>query len=46
MEAAGVGILAWILGFLIIKGAGVASWEFFTEMPSGGVTSGGIQPGI
>ena len=46
MAAAVVGILAWILGFLIIKGAGVVSWEFFTEMPSDGMTSGGILPAI
>lgn len=46
MAVAIVGILAWILGFLIIKGASVISWSFFTDMPSDGMTSGGILPAI
>lgn len=46
MAVAIVGILAWILGFLIIKGASAISWSFFTEMPSDGMTSGGILPAI
>jgi phosphate transport system permease protein len=30
-----VGVLCWILGFLIVKGAGAISWEFLTGYPSG-----------
>ena len=41
-----VGVLCWILGFLIIKGAGAISWEFLTGYPSGGMTEGGILPAI
>ena len=39
-------ILLAILGFIIYKGAGVISWEFLTEAPSDGMTSGGIFPAI
>lgn len=38
--------LAWILGFLIIKGMGSISWEFLTSMPEDGMTKGGILPAI
>ncbi|MEG1372156.1 MAG: phosphate ABC transporter permease PstA, partial [Mucinivorans sp.] len=41
-----VGILVWILGFLVIKGAGAISWEFLTSAPSDGMTGGGIFPAI
>jgi len=41
-----VGVLCWILGFLIVKGAGAISWEFLTGYPSGGMTEGGILPTI
>lgn len=41
-----VGILAWILIFLIVKGAGVISWEFLTTAPTDGMTGGGIFPAI
>ncbi|MEG0601777.1 MAG: phosphate ABC transporter permease PstA [Mucinivorans sp.] len=41
-----VGILVWILGFLVIKGSGVISWEFLTSAPSDGMTGGGIFPAI
>ncbi|MDR1542813.1 MAG: phosphate ABC transporter permease PstA [Prevotellaceae bacterium] len=41
-----VGILFWILGFIIYKGAGVLSWEFLTAAPTNGMTSGGIFPAI
>lgn len=41
-----VGILVWILGFLVVKGAGVISWEFLTEAPTDGMTGGGIFPAI
>ncbi|MDR2927096.1 MAG: phosphate ABC transporter permease PstA [Cytophagaceae bacterium] len=41
-----VGILFWILGFIIYNGAGVISWEFLTKAPTEGMTSGGIFPAI
>lgn len=41
-----VGILVWILGFLIVKGIGVISWEFLTTAPTDGMTGGGIFPAI
>ena len=41
-----VGILVWILGFLVVKGAGVISWEFLTAEPTDGMTGGGIFPAI
>lgn len=41
-----VGILAWILGFLISKGIGVINWEFLTSAPTDGMTGGGIFPAI
>lgn len=41
-----VGLLVWILGFLVVKGIGVISWEFLTSMPTDGMTSGGILPAI
>lgn len=39
-------LLVWILGFLIVKGLGVISWEFLTSMPEDGMTGGGIMPAI
>ncbi|HOZ81492.1 MAG TPA: phosphate ABC transporter permease PstA [Bacteroidia bacterium] len=39
-------ILFVILGFIVKKGIGVISWEFLTEMPKDGMTSGGIFPAI
>lgn len=41
-----VGILFWILGFIIYNGIGVISWEFLTTAPSDGMTAGGIFPAI
>lgn len=41
-----VGILIWILWFLIIKGAGVISWTFLSSAPEDGMTAGGIMPAI
>ena len=41
-----VGILFVILGFILIKGFSVISWEFLTAMPSDGMTKGGIYPAI
>ncbi|MEG2317200.1 MAG: phosphate ABC transporter, permease protein PstA, partial [Rikenellaceae bacterium] len=39
-----VGILVWILGFLVMKGIGVLSWEFISTAPTDGMTGGGIFP--
>ncbi|NDV84247.1 phosphate ABC transporter permease PstA [Bacteroides sp. 51] len=41
-----VGILFWILGFIVVNGVGVIDWEFLTTYPSDGMTSGGIFPAI
>lgn len=41
-----VGILCWILGFIIVNGIGVINWEFLTGMPEDGMTGGGIFPAI
>ena len=49
-----VAILFFILGFIIIKGIGVISWDFITQAPSDGMTKGsalfafpiGIMSGI
>lgn len=41
-----VGILLVILAFIVIKGIGVISWEFISEMPKEGMTQGGIFPAI
>lgn len=39
-------ILAFIMGFIIVQGASVISWDFLTESPSSGMTEGGIYPAI
>ena len=39
-------VLFAILGFIVVKGAGVISWDFLTEAPADGMTSGGIFPAI
>lgn len=41
-----VAILVWILGFLVVKGIGVISWEFLTGDPTDGMNGGGIFPAI
>ncbi len=41
-----VGILFWILGFVVYKGAGVISWDFITSYPEKGMTEGGVFPAI
>ncbi|WP_034256555.1 phosphate ABC transporter permease PstA [Adhaeribacter aquaticus] len=41
-----VAILIVILGFILVNGASVISWEFLTEMPKEGMTAGGIFPAI
>ena len=39
-------ILFFILGFIIIQGEKVISWDFLTEAPAEGMTAGGIFPAI
>ncbi len=41
-----VAILFTILGFILVKGAGVISWDFLTKAPEEGMTAGGIYPAI
>lgn len=41
-----IGILVWILEFIFVRGWHMLSWEFFTEMPTEGMTKGGIYPAI
>jgi phosphate transport system permease protein len=41
-----VALLFVILAFIVVKGIGVISWEFITEMPKNGMTEGGIFPAI
>ncbi len=46
LSAAIVAILFIILAFIIIKGAGVMSWDFITTPPTDGMKGGGIWPAI
>lgn len=41
-----LGLLLWILGFIIYNGIGVISWEFIFSAPTDGMTGGGIFPAI
>ncbi len=41
-----LGILLWILGFIIFNGISVISWEFLTSAPTDGMVGGGIFPAI
>ena len=41
-----VAILFVILGFILIKGGSVISWDFLTKAPEEGMTKGGIFPAI
>ncbi len=41
-----VTILFVILGFIIVKGASVLSWDFITTPPTDGMKGGGIWPAI
>ncbi len=41
-----VAILFLILGFIAVRGVSAISWEFLTEMPTDGMTGGGILPAI
>ncbi|MFZ0393692.1 MAG: phosphate ABC transporter permease PstA [Terracidiphilus sp.] len=42
-----LGVLGWILGYLVIHGIGAISWNFFTKEPAAvGDPGGGIAPSI
>ncbi|MDR2285891.1 MAG: phosphate ABC transporter permease PstA [Prevotellaceae bacterium] len=41
-----VGILLWILGFIVYNGIEVIGWDFLTTAPAEGMTAGGIFPAI
>ncbi|MCO5233397.1 MAG: phosphate ABC transporter permease PstA [Chitinophagales bacterium] len=41
-----LGVLVWILGFIIYNGIQVINWEFITAFPKEGMTEGGIFPAI
>jgi phosphate transport system permease protein len=41
-----VGILLWILGFIVYNGIEVIGWDFLTTAPTEGMTAGGIFPAI
>lgn len=41
-----LGVLMWILAFILVRGIGAVSWEFLTSMPDDGMTGGGILPAI
>jgi phosphate transport system permease protein len=41
-----IGAVLWILGTIVVGGAGHLSWEFLFRPPSGGMTEGGIFPAI
>jgi len=41
-----VAILFIILGFIVIRGIGVISWDFLSKAPEEGMTKGGILPAI
>jgi len=41
-----VGILFLIIGFIVVRGISVISWDFLTKMPANGMTEGGILPAI
>ncbi|MDR2130936.1 MAG: phosphate ABC transporter permease PstA [Odoribacteraceae bacterium] len=41
-----VGILCWILGFIVYNGIGVINWEFLSSSPEEGMSAGGVFPAI
>lgn len=46
LSAAIVVVLFVILAFIIVKGAGVLSWDFITTAPTDGMKGGGVWPAI
>ncbi len=41
-----LGVLFWILGFIVYNGVRVVSWDFIFTYPENGMTSGGIFPAL
>lgn len=41
-----LGVLFWILGFIVYNGIRVVSWDFVFSYPEDGMTSGGIFPAL
>jgi phosphate transport system permease protein len=41
-----VAILFLIIGFIVMRGIGIISWDFLTKAPEDGMTKGGIFPAI
>jgi phosphate transport system permease protein len=41
-----IAFLILILGFIVVRGIGVISWEFLSTAPEEGMTKGGIYPAI
>ena len=41
-----IAFLILILGFIVVRGIGVISWEFLSTVPDEGMTKGGIYPAI
>ncbi|MGC9521206.1 MAG: phosphate ABC transporter permease PstA [Anaerolineae bacterium] len=36
----------YVIGYIVVQGAGAISWSFITEMPRDGMTAGGVLPAI
>jgi phosphate transport system permease protein len=36
----------WVIGIIMVNGAGAISWTFLSQMPRDGMTAGGILPAI
>lgn len=41
-----LGVLLWILGFIIYNGISAISWDFIFSAPTDGMTGGGVFPAI
>lgn len=43
---AAIALVAFVIGYIVYRGAPSISWEFLTEMPKKNMTAGGIWPAI
>jgi len=41
-----IGVVLFVVGYIVYQGAVSISWEFLTEMPKSNMTAGGIWPAI
>lgn len=41
-----IGVVAFVMGTIVLGGMGTLSWEFLTSAPTEGMTAGGIFPAI